>query len=263
MLRATLAMKMLAPTRCMLIGCAVVLAASVCLAAGAADLTVSAAASLSNAFRELGSIFEAQNPATKVVFNFGASDALLAQIAKGAPVDVFAAADQESMDRAEAQKLLAPGSRRNFVSNSLVLITPADGTLVLTSLADLQKAEVRRVTLGTPSGVPVGRYAKGALEAARLWAAVEPKAVYAQNVRQSLDYVARGEVEAGFVYATDAAIQKDKVKIAFTVPTETPISYPVAAVAGSPNPDAARKFVDFLITPATQTVLARYGFGKP
>ena len=243
--------------------CAFALVVAACVAAHAADLTVSAAASLSNAFRELGPVFEAQNPGTKVVFNFAASDALLAQIAKGAPADVFAAADQESMDRADAQKLLASGSRRNFVSNSLVLITPADGRLTLTSLADLQKAEVRRITLGTPSGVPAGRYAKGALDAAALWAAVEPKAVYAQNVRQSLDYVARGEVEAGFVYATDASTRKDKVKVAFTVPTGTTISYPAAAIAGSPNTDAARRFVDFLITPAAQTVLARHGFGKP
>ena len=253
----------LSSTRRALGRCAVVLAALAGVAAHAADLTVSAAASLTNAFRELGPAFEAQNGGTKVVFNFAASDALLAQISKGAPADVFAAADQESMDRADAQKLLVPGSRRNFVSNSLVLTTPADGTLLLASLADLRKAEVKRVTLGMPSGVPAGRYAKGALEAARLWAAVEPKVVYAQNVRQALDYVARGEVEAGFVYATDAAIQKDKVKVAFTVPTETPISYPVAAVAGSPNPEAARKFVDFLVTTAAQTVLVRYGFGKP
>ena len=250
-------------TRSVIARCALVLIATVGLAAHAADLTVSAAASLTNALRELGPVFEAQNAGTKVVFNFAASDALLAQIAKGAPADVFAAADQESMDRADAQKLLAPGSRRNFVSNSLVLITPVDSTLALASLADLQKAEVKRVTLGSPSGVPAGRYAKGALDAAKLWVALEPKAVYAQNVRQSLDYVARGEVEAGFVYATDAAIQKDKVKVAFTVPTGTPISYPVAAIAGSPNPDVARKFVDFLVTPAAQTVLAKYGFGKP
>lgn len=233
------------------------------LAADAADLTVSAAASLTNAFRELGPAFETRNPGTKVVFNFGASDALLAQIAKGAPADVFAAADQESMDRADAQKLLAPGSRRNFVANTLVLITPIDSALSLGSLADLQKPEVKRVALGNPSGVPAGRYAKGALDAAKVWAAVEPKAVYAQNVRQCLDYVARGEVEAGFVYSTDAAIQKDKVKVAFAVPTETPIAYPVAAVAGSPNPEAARNFVAFVLLPAAQAVLARYGFGKP
>jgi len=233
------------------------------LAAQAADLTVSAAASLTNAFKELAPAFESAHPGTKLLLNFAASDALLAQIAKGAPVDVFASADQETMDKAEAQKLLVAGSRRNFANNALVLITPLEGALPLKALADLQKAEVRHIALGKPEGVPAGRYAKGALEGARLWAAVEPKAVYAANVRQALDYVARGEVEAGFVYATDAAIQKDKVKVAFSVPTETPISYPLGAIAGSPNAEGARQFIDYLLSPAGQAVLARYGFQKP
>ncbi len=245
---------------CRRLGALLLCAASI--AAHAADLTVSAAASLTNAFKELGPVFEAQNSGTTVVFNFGASDALLAQIAKGAPADIFASADQEAMDRADAQKLLVPQTRRNFVSNTLVVITPIDSTLGLTALADLQRPEVKRITLGN-AAVPFGRYSRGALEAARLWAAVEPKAVYGQNVRQSLDYVARGEVEAGFVYTTDAAVQKDKVKVAFTVATETPISYPIAAVAGSPNPDAARKFVAFVLSPSAQSIMARYGFGKP
>ena len=233
------------------------------LSAHAADITVSAAASLTNAFKELGTAFEAQNPGAKVLLNFAASDALLAQIAKGAPVDVFASADQETMDKADTQKLVAPGSRRNFVGNALVLVTPSDSTLSLKALADLQQAGVKRIALGNPSGVPAGRYAKSALEAARLWTAVEPKAVFAQNVRQCLDYVARGEAEAGFVYATDAATQKDKVKVALTIPTETPISYPIATIAGGPNPADARKFVEFVASPAAQAVLARYGFQKP
>lgn len=229
----------------------------------AADLTVSAAASLTNAFRELIPAFEAQNPGNKVVFNFAASDALLAQIAKGAPADVFASADQEAMGRAEAQKVLVAGTRRNFVANALVMIVPSDNTLALTTPADLQKAEVKKVAIGNPAGVPVGRYTKGALEAAKLWGAVEPKMVMAQSVRQALDYVARGEVEAGFVYSTDAAIMKDKVKVVATVPTQTPIMYPIAAVAGSPNPAGARKFIDFVVAPAAQAVLARHGFVKP
>ena len=232
-------------------------------AAQAADLTVSAAASLTNAFRELGPLFEAQNSGTAVVFNFGASDALLAQIAKGAPADVFASADQEAMDRADAQKLLSAGTRRNFVANRLLMIVPSDSALGLKAMADLRRPEVKRVAIGNPAGVPVGRYAKGSLETAKLWSAVEPKAVMAQSVRQALDYVARGEVEAGFVYATDAAIMKDKVQVVATIPTETAITYPIAAVAGSPNVDAARKFLDFVLTPAAQTVLARYGFIKP
>jgi len=232
-------------------------------AANAADLTVSAAASLTNAFKELGPAFEAQNPGTTVVFNFASSDALLAQIAKGAPADVFASADQDAMDKADAQKVLAAGTRRNFVGNTLVMIVPSDSTLGLKGPADLAKLEVKRVAIGNPASVPVGRYTRGALEAAKLWGTVEPKAVMAQSVRQALDYVARGETEAGFVYATDAGIMKDKVKVVATIPTETSVTYPIAAVAGSPNPDAARKFLDFVLTPAAQAVLARYGFGKP
>jgi len=233
------------------------------LSAHAADLTVSAAASLTNAFKELGTSFEAQNPGTKVLLNFAASDTLLAQIAKGAPADVFASADQETMDKADAQKLTTPGSRRNFAGNALVLVTPTDSTLSLKALADLQQPAVKRIALGTPSGVPAGRYAKSALEAAKLWTAIEAKAVFAQNVRQCLDYVARGEAEVGFVYATDATTQKDKVRVALTIPTETPIRYPIAAVAGSPNAADARKFIEFVASPTAQSVLARHGFLKP
>ena len=241
---------------------ALLLAAS-CGAAGAADLVVSAAASLTNAMREIGPMVEAQNPGARVVFNFAASDALLAQIAWGAPADVFASADQEAMDRAEARKLLAAGSRRNFAANTLVMVVPADSTLGLTGLADLQKAGVTRVAIGNPAGVPAGRYTRGALEAAKLWAAIEPKAIMAQSVRQVLDYVARGEVQAGFVYATDAAIMKDRVKVVTTVATEEPITYPLSAVSGSPNPGSARRFVDFVMSPAAQAVLGRYGFARP
>ncbi|HEY4079074.1 MAG TPA: molybdate ABC transporter substrate-binding protein [Burkholderiaceae bacterium] len=230
--------------------------------AQAADLTVSAAASLTNAFRELGTTYEAQHPGTKVLLNFAASDALLAQIAKGAPVDVFASADLETMDKAEAQKLMAPGTRQVFVHNALVVVTPSEGALPLKALTDLQKPEVKRIALGKPEGVPAGRYAQTALQAAQLWTVVEAKAVYAANVRQALDYVARGEVEAGFVYATDAAAQKDKVRIAFEVPTTTPISYPIAAVAGGPNPQDARQFIALALSPEGQAILAKYGFKK-
>ena len=130
-------------------------------------------------------------------------------------------------------------------------------------MADLQLPVVKRIALGKPDGVPAGRYAKRALEAAKLWAVLEPKAVYAQNVRQALDYVARGEVEAGFVYATDAAVQRDKVRARFSIPTEVPITYPIAAVAASPNADGARKFIAFLLSAEGQAVMARFGFLKP
>lgn len=231
--------------------------------AHAADVTVSAAASLTNAFKELAPAFETAHPGTKILFNFAASDALLAQIAKGAPVDVFASADQETMDKAQQQKLLVEGSRRNFVANALVVITPVENGVTLKSLSDLQQPAVKRIAIGKPEGVPAGRYAKGALEKAKLWAAVEPRAVFAQNVRQALDYVSRGETEAGFVYATDAFMLKDKVRILFSVPTETPISYPIAVTNGGTNADGGKQFLDFVASPAGQAVLAKHGFQKP
>ncbi|NRR28680.1 molybdate ABC transporter substrate-binding protein [Oxalobacteraceae bacterium] len=231
--------------------------------ASAADITVSAAASLSNAFKDIASAFEKEHTGDKVLLNFAASDALVQQISKGAPVDVLASADQEAMDKADGLKLLQAGTRKNFASNTVVLVVPAASKLNLKALSDLQQASVSRVTLGNPASVPIGRYAKHALEQARLWAAVEPKAIYATSVRQSLDYVARGEVDAGFVYATDVAVQKDKVRVVVTVPTETPVSYPVAALANGPQRELGRKFIDYVLAPGGQAILARYGFGRP
>ncbi len=228
-------------------------------AVSAAELTVSAAASLTNAFRELAPMFEAQLPDTKVQLNFGASGALLQQIAKGAPVDVFASADQETMNQAQVKA----SDRSFFVSNALVVIVPAQGNTVPKSLSDLAQPAYKRVAIGLPASVPVGRYTKASLEKAGLWAAIEPKMIGAQNVRQALDYVARGEVDAGFVYSTDAALMPDKVKVSFAVPTPTPILYPIASIATSTNTDAAKKFIEFVSSPTAQSVLAKYGFGKP
>jgi molybdate transport system substrate-binding protein len=242
---------------CVLAGC--LLAAG----AGAAEITVSAASSLSNAFREIASAYEQQQGGDKVLLNFAASDALVQQIGKGAPVDVFAAADQEAMDKAASLKLLQPGSRRNFASNSVVLIAPLAAAVTLTRLADLRQPGVGRVAIGNPASVPIGRYARQALEQARLWPVVEAKAIWTSSVRQSLDYVARGEVDAGFVYATDVAAQKDRVRVVATVPTTTPVLYPLAIVATAPQGDGARRFAAFVLAPQGQAILARHGFGRP
>ncbi|HSB98885.1 MAG TPA: molybdate ABC transporter substrate-binding protein [Burkholderiaceae bacterium] len=239
------------------------LAALLALPAAAAELTVSAAASLTNAFKDIGPMFEAANPGTKVVFNFGASGALLQQIAKGgAPVDVFASADQETMDQAQRQGLVQAAQRCDFVSNTLVVIVPTTATHTPKAVNDLTQAAYQRIAVGLPASVPVGRYTKGVLEAAGLWAAIEPRMVGANNVRQALDYVTRAEVDAGFVYATDAALMADKVRVALTVPTQKPILYPVAPLAASGSAAMAAKFVEYLQSAPAQGVLAKYGFGK-
>jgi molybdate transport system substrate-binding protein len=242
---------------------ALVLAAGLSFSVRAADLTVSAAASLTNAFRDLAPLFEAANPGAKVQFNFAASGPLLQQIVKGAPVDVFVSADQETMDQAQTQGFVQGAQRRNFVSNSLVVVVPVAGVNVPKSVNDLAQPAYQRVAIGLPASVPVGRYTKGVLEAAGLWATIEPKMIGAQNVRQALDYVARGEVDAGFVYSTDASLMHDKVKVALTVPATKPILYPAAPIAASPNAALAQRFVEFLVGSQAQAVLAKYGFGKP
>ncbi len=241
---------------------ALVLSATATMAL-AADLTVSAAASLTNAFKDIAQSYEAQNPGTKVLLNFAASGALLQQMAKGAPVDVFASADQETMDRAEKEGLVKASDRKNFVRNTLVLIVPTDARTMPANLGELTQAGITRVAIANPASVPVGRYSQTALEAANLWTALQAKAINTQNVRQSLDYVARGEVDAGFVYATDAAIMKDKVKVAFEVPLQTTILYPIAKTAASSNAAEATSFINYLATPAAQDILGKYGFAKP
>ncbi|WP_132257194.1 molybdate ABC transporter substrate-binding protein [Paucimonas lemoignei] len=243
------------------------LAAGLFLAAAslahAGEITLSAAASLTNAFREIGAAYEARHPGSKALVNFGASGALLQQMAKGAPVDVFASADQETMNMAISQRLVKSADRRVFARNSLVMVVPRDSRLKIKMLPDLSQPDVHKVAIGNPDSVPVGRYAREALQEARLWPQLQSKTIRTQNVRQSLDYVARGEVDAAFVYATDAALMPDKVRIAMQVPLNEPVLYPIAKTADSENAIEASRFVDFVMSPAGQAILAKYGFLKP
>ena len=184
------------------------LAAAIAQGAFAADITVSAAASLTDAFGDIAKAYQAKYPDAKIDLNFAGSGALLQQISKGAPVDVFASAD-------------------------------------------------------TVENVPVGRYTKGALEKAGLWDKLGERNLPTQNVRQSLDYVARGEADAGFVYATDAAIMPDKVKIVLEVPLDKPLVYPIAVLKNSKAADESKRFVAFVTGADGQKILQGYGFSAP
>lgn len=231
--------------------------------AWAGEITVSAASSLTNAFKALAQAYEARHPDAKVLLNFGASGALLQQIVKGAPVDVLAAADQDTMAQAQQQGVVAPQAARNFARNQLVLIVPTAGQIPLHTLLDLNAPAVRKIAVGQPASVPVGRYTQRALVASQQWSGLQPKMIFTQNVRQSLDYVARGEVDAGFVYATDALIMKDKVSVAFTVPLDTTVSYPIAPITGGLHLPEAQRFIGFVLSTEGQGILARYGFVQP
>ncbi len=230
--------------------------------AWSADLTVSAAASLTQAFQDIGTQFENQNPGTKLKFNFGASGALMQQIANGAPVDVFASADTDNMDKAFAKGVVAAVDVKVFTTNKLVVIVPLQSKTALQQLADLKKPDIKRIAMGTPASVPAGHYAQGSLEKAGLWSEVKDKVINTTNVRQALDYVARDEVDAGFVYASDAQLMQDKVKVAMQVTTLTPIQYPIAPVVGGATKNLSVKFIQFLQSPLAQATLKKYGFGQ-
>jgi molybdate transport system substrate-binding protein len=227
------------------------------------ELVVSAAASLTDAFKAAGKKFEAVNPGTRVVFNFASSGALLQQIDKGAPVDVFASADQKTMDQAVEKNLIISETRKDFVSNGLVLVVPKGSKLPIKGVKDLADSKVARIALGNPASVPAGRYTQEVLTSAGLWDTLQPKYIFAETVRQALDYLARGEVDAGFVFATDAAISKEKVQVAATAEDHRPIRYPVAVVAETKKKEPAQRFVNFLLAGDGQAVLSQFGFGKP
>lgn len=241
----------------------ILLTALTALPATAADITVSAAASLSNAFKDIAQSYQQQYPDDKVRLNTAGSGTLLQQAVQGAPVDVLAFADQETMDKAAAKDLIHLQTRRNFARNTLVAATPAASKLTLVQLTDLTKPQFERIAVSNPNSVPAGSYAQAALQKAGVWQALQPKIIRTQHVRQTLDYIARGEVDVGFVYRTDAALMKNKVRILRTVPTDKPVSYPIAVTRSGRQQAEAQRFVNYVLSPAGRAILARYGFKQP
>jgi molybdate transport system substrate-binding protein len=234
-------------------------------AAVAQEVTLSVAISMKDAVEELGRGFMSRRAGVKLTYNFGSSGELQKQIEAGAPVDLFVSAAQRQMDELDQKSLIVRPSRRVFARNVLTVIKPADSRLDLAKPPDLLDARVARIVIGNPKTVPVGQYAEESLRALGLWDKLQPKLVFAENVRQALDYVARGEVDAGFVYTTDAAIRADRVKEAFRPGEETyrPVVYPVAVVAGAKQPALAQAFIDLLVSGEGQAVLTRLGFQPP
>jgi len=230
------------------------------LGAGAAEITVFAAASLNDALREIEGRFESQSR-HKLLFNFGASSLLARQLSEGAPGDVFFSADEEKMDVLEKKGLIVAGSRKSLLSNSLVLVVETNRVLRLDSARALQIAAVRRIALAEPQTVPAGIYARLWLQKSGVWSELVPKIVPTENVRAALAAVEAGNADVAIVYKTDALISR-RVQVAYEVPAaETPgISYPVAVLKGATAPVAATEFVRFLSEPAALEIFARNGF---
>lgn len=228
----------------------------------AQTLTVSAASSLADALRVIGARFEAQRPGVRLRLNVAASGVLLQQLKQGAPVDVLASADEQTLDSGVALGLLDASSRRDIAGNVLVLVAPP-GTAQPARLADLRSGTLQRIAIGKPASVPAGRYAREALERAGLWSAVQPRLISGESVRQVLDYVARGEVDAGFVYRSDVAAAPLRVRLVEQLPLAQPIRYPVARASDSRQRALATAFIDFLLSAEAQSILAQHGFSPP
>jgi molybdate transport system substrate-binding protein len=228
------------------------------------ELVLSVAVSMKEAVDEVGRRF-AESRGVTLRYNFGASGELQKQIEAGAPVDVFISAGTRQMDELERRSLLVPGTRKVFAANVLIAIKPTAATQDLSGPSDLLDRRVQRIALGNPRTVPAGQYAEESLRALGLWERLRPRLVFGENVRQVLDYVSRGEVQVGIVYATDALTRADRVRLAFPFPEDThsPILYPAAAVKGGRHPELARAFVDLLAAPEGQAVLRRLGFESP
>ena len=234
-------------------------APTICVSA--AEVMVFAAASLTDVLQAAAPGFE-RSAGDRVVFNFGASSLLARQIQEGAPADVFFSADEARMDQLDRAGLLLAGTRRSLLSNSLVLVVAADSARTNLAPADLIGPTIRRLALADPQSVPAGIYARAFLEKRGWWAAVAPKVVPTANVRAALAAVESGNVDAGIVYRTDAAISH-KVRVAAEIPAADtpPISYPIAVLHDARAPDAARKFVAYLRSPAVLPSFRAAGFG--
>jgi molybdate transport system substrate-binding protein len=225
-------------------------------------LTVFAAASMKNALDDIDLAFTAKT-GVKVNASYAASSALAKQIEQGAPADIFVSADTDWMDYAVGKKTINEPTRVNLLGNSIVLIAPKDSKIDNVTIGqgfDLAKlAGDGKIATGDVKAVPVGKYAKAALEKLAAWQAAEPKFAMAESVRAALTLVARGEAVLGIVYSTDAKVEPG-VKIVGTFPADShpAIIYPVAATATAKGEAAA--YLDFLRSSAAKTVLEKYGF---
>ncbi len=226
------------------------------------SLTTFAAASMKNALDEVDAAYTAKS-GVKVTASYAASSVLAKQIDQGAPADIFLSADTDWMDYATKQKTIKPETRTNLLGNSIVLIAPKDSSIDKVTIAsgfDLAKlAGQGRIATGDVSSVPVGKYAKAALEKLGAWDAASSKFAMAESVRAALILVARGEAVLGIVYATDAKVEPG-VKIVGTFPADShpPIIYPVAATTSAGA--GAASYLDFLRASAAKAIFEKYGF---
>ncbi len=225
------------------------------------NLLISAAASLQDALEEIKPLYQKTTPKVNITYNFGASGALQQQIENGAPVDIFVSAAKKQMDILEAKDLLVKATRRNLLTNSIILILPKNSA-VISDFRQLIDPNIKKIAVGEPRSVPVGQYAEEVFTKLGILEQVKPKFVLGNSVRQVLAAVESGNVDAGIVYTTDAKTSK-QVKVVATASENlhSPIIYPIAILKGSKNVSIASEYVQFLFGNQAKSIFEKYGFG--
>jgi molybdate transport system substrate-binding protein len=230
-----------------------------CRAQQRTTLTLSVAASIKDSIEEVESAYKRSHKNIDFSNNFGSSGTLASQIEQGAPVDLFLSAAAKPMDILQQKGMIADGTRRNLLRNTLVLVAPPGSQLH--DFQGLADKSIRLIALGDPASVPAGQYGKQTLSSLRLWDQVNTKLVLGKDVRQVLTYIETGNADAGLVYATDAR-SSSKVRVIATAQESAhdPIVYPAAVVKGSRSEPAARAFINYLASPAAQAIFQKHGF---
>lgn len=224
------------------------------------ELLISAASSMTDALQEIIVEFESVNSDIKVSTNFAGSGTLLRQIERGAPVDLFLSADQLTMQEAVKKGLIHKELVRHIAGNHLILVGRDDLPFKLSHISDILSSKVKLIAVGNPDSVPAGRYAQEVLVDKILWNKISSKLIFTQNVRQCLDYVARGEVDLAFVYATDIRARRNGVNELLTVKVPSAIVYPVGVVNSTDHLEQSKRFLAFLKTIKVINILASFGF---
>ena len=226
------------------------------------ELTILAAASLTDVCNEIKTEYEAAHPNVTLNFSYGASGALQTQIEEGAPVDVFFSASMKQMNALQDEKMIDTDSVVKLLENKLVMIVPAGSTLELKEFSDVLNANT--IAIGDPESVPAGQYAKEAFTNLGIWDALQEKTLsLGTNVTEVLEWVAAGSADVGFVYKTDAMSKAGQVDIVAGAPEgslENPVIYPVGQLTNAANPEGAAAFLEFLQTNEALAVFEEYGF---
>lgn len=226
------------------------------------ELTVLAAASLTEVTQALATEFTKKNPEINLVFSYGSSGALQTQIEEGVKADLFLSAGKKQMSALIDKGLILQDSAKDLLLNNLVLIVPSDkADNPIKTFEDLGKANVNMIAMGDPAGVPVGQYTQQVFENLGIWDNIQTKVNYGSDVRQVLTWVETGEADCGVVYSTDT-VNAEKVVVVSQAPegTHDPIIYPIGIISSTTHKDAAQTYLDFLSGTEAKTIFETFGF---